>query len=408
MSFIKISREFDRLCEKNITAAVNREFDRTAPKIPAGSSVAVTVGSRGINNIAKIALATVERLKTMDCNPFIIPAMGSHGGATAEGQSEILSGYGITEQTMGCEVRSSLQVVELDGSGLENRVYMDKNSYEADATILINRVKAHTDFHGTHESGLIKMCVIGLGKHKQALEMHSFGVRGLRDLIPPTAREILKQGNIVMGIGVVENAYDETAVIKAAGPEGIEALDLELIAKARLLMPSFPVENFDILIVDRMGKDISGVGIDTNIIGRMRIAGEEEPSSPNINAILVDDLTEASHGNATGVGLADFITEKLYSKIDYHATYENILTSTFPLRGFTPIVAKDAKAGFALCLRVVGRAAANPRVIRIRDTLSLDKMYVSENIFEEIKDQSGTSVLSRAESLFEGSELGSF
>lgn len=403
--FVKIERKFKDGFIHDISAAVSAEFDRAVPNIREGDSIAIAVGSRGINNIAVITKAVVANLKAIGAKPFIIPAMGSHGGATAEGQAAVLEGYGITEETMSAPVRSSLQVVELKNDGLQNRVFMDKHAYNADGTIIINRVKPHTDFHGPVESGLMKMCVIGLGKHRQALEMHSFGVYGLRELIPPTAREVLKQGNIRMGIGLVENSYDHTSVIRAAKAEGIEALDAELIGIARSLMPSFPVEKFDILIVDRMGKDISGVGIDSNIIGRMRIKGELEPQTPDITAIMVDDLTEASHGNATGLGLADFITKKLYNKIDFQATYENILTSTFPNRGMTPIVAADALEGMRMCLRIIGRAASAPRIIRIRDTLSLDRLYVTENIFEEICDRPDITELGHFDSIFDANEL---
>lgn len=281
-----------------------------------------------------------------------------------------------------------MEVVELPSNGLENKVYMDKLAYSADGTIVINRIKPHTDFHGDIESGLLKMCVIGLGKHKQAIEIHRFGTYGLKYLIPPTAKRIIEYGNIILGIGIVENAYDETMVISAAKPEDFEREDKRLLDIARGNMPRLPVDKLDLLIVDEMGKDISGAGMDTNIIGRIYIDGETEPEKPKITRIVVTDLTEKAHGNAIGIGLADLTTRRLVNKIDFNATYQNAVTSTFLHRGKIPVIAEDSKTAIEWALMTCGPIdIPNARIIRIKNTLSLNELYISRSVLEEIKDR---------------------
>lgn len=326
---VKIKQKFNNDKLEDISKAVQEEVKNVGLNIKPGSKIAITVGSRGIANLKVIVKAVVDSLKEMGAEPFIIPAMGSHGGATAEGQIEVLASYGVTEGYIGAPIKSSMKVVTLPSDGLEHKVYMDKYAYEADGTIVLNRVKLHTDFHGPTESGLMKMIVIGLGKHAQALVMHRYGVYGLRELIPPTARQVLKHGNIIMGLGIVENAYDETYIVKAMKPEVMEEEEIKLMNIARTTFPSLPVDRMDILVVDSIGKDISGSGMDTNIIGRIKINTEKDPKTPKITNIIITDLTEASHGNAVGMGLADIMTKRFKDKIDFNTTYENVLTSTF-------------------------------------------------------------------------------
>ncbi len=351
------------------------------PPLPAGSTVAVGVGSRGIANLPRLVRATIAALRAMDLKPFIFPAMGSHGGATAAGQTAVLASYGVTAVEMGCEVRATMDVVELDASGLEHPLYMDAHAAAADAVLLINRIKPHTDFHGPHESGIVKMAVIGMGKERQASTMHSFGVRGLRDLIPLAARRLIELRRIWGGVAIVENAYDETALIEVIPPERLLARETELLAVATANMPRLPLDDLDILIVDRMGKDVSGCGMDTNILGRLKIPGQPEPESPRIRSVIVCDLTEASHGNAVGLGLADVITERLRSKIDASATYTNVVTSGFLERGKIPVTAPTDAVAFQLAVRSCCSPPPDKlRVIRIRDTLHLGTMLVSEAV----------------------------
>src|SRR5665647_1008142 len=398
---IKVRQDFNRDHIKNMEEKVKQEIENSGVKIAKGSSIAIAVGSRGVANIHRVVKATVETINGMGGIPFILPAMGSHGGATAKGQKEVLESYGVTEAYVGAPIKSSMQVVELPNDGIVNSVYMDKNAYEADGTIIINRIKVHTDFHSSTESGLIKMCVIGLGKHKQALAIHRYRVYGLKNLILPTARQVLKHGNILLGIGLVENAYDETAIIKAILPEKLEEEELKLLQYNRTHMPSIPVSQLDVLLVDEMGKDISGVGIDTNIIGRIGIQSETAPESPKITNIVVSDLTEASHGNALGMGLAEFITKKLFNKIDFKATYENVITSTFLDRGKMPIVADTDLQAFQYAIRTCGPIEIEKaRVIRIKNTLHLSEIYVSPAVLEEIKDKQNITILEKPKDIF--------
>jgi hypothetical protein len=314
--------------------------------------------------------------------------MGSHGGGTAVGQAEVLASYGVTPEAMGCPVRSSMETVELTGADSPARVFMDHFAYESDGVILINRVKLHTDFHGRHESGLVKLSVIGLGKHRQALEIHSHGVYGLRNLIPPTAARIFDSGKVLFGLALVENAYDETMKIQALEAGEIMEKEPALLALSRANMPSLPVDDVDLLLIDEMGKDISGAGIDPNIIGRNMIRGEPEPERPRIKAIVVTDLTPASHGNAVGIGLADVVTKQLVDKIDLDATYENTVTSTFLERGKIPVTAPDAREAYAWARRSCGVIPEEDvRVIRIRNTLELSEVYVSDAVLADLSDR---------------------
>jgi hypothetical protein len=301
-----------------------------------------------------------------------------------------------------------MDTVVLTQEGSPNGVFMDRYAYESDGVILINRVKVHTDFHGRYESGLVKLSVIGLGKHRQALEIHKFGVYGLRSLIPPTAQQILATGKILCGLAIVENAYDETMMVKALNADAIMDEEPQLLDISRANMPSLPTERgdasraVDVLIIDRMGKDISGAGIDPNIIGRMKIRGEAEPESPQITTIVVTDLTPASHGNAVGLGLADVITQQLFDKIDLAATYENTVTSTFLERGKIPVIAPDAAAATAYALRSCGPIPPDEvRIMRIRDTLHLGEVYVSPAILEEIKGRRDIDVIGEPVEVFD-------
>ncbi len=252
--FTKIRQQFARESLADIEQTVHQQIAAKLNIAP-GASIAITVGSRGINNIARIAKATVEAVKAKGGNPFIIPAMGSHGGATAEGQREILASYNVTEAAMGCPIRSSMDVVKIE-SDLEMSVFMDKHAYESDGVILLNRIKPHTAYHGEFESGLVKMSVIGLGKERLASEIHTYGIYGLKTLLPQAGRVVLASGKIILGVGIVENAYDETAIIEALTPQEIITREPELLAIAKELMPSFPLNEIDVLIVDQIGKNM--------------------------------------------------------------------------------------------------------------------------------------------------------
>lgn len=403
--FIKVKQFFNKEKVEDIQKKVRDEILNSEITINSGSQIAIAVGSRGIRDIHIIVKSTIKTIKNLGGEPFIVPAMGSHGGATSQGQKELLESYGITEDYIGAPIKSSMDVVELPKEELQNRVYIDKFAYESDGVILINRIKPHTDFHSIVESGLLKMCVIGLGKHKGASEIHKFGVYGLKNLIMSTAKKVIKHGNIILGIGIVENAYDEPMIIKAMRPEDFEREEPKLLEIARRNMPSLPLDTIDVLIIDQMGKDINGVGIDPNIIGRLYIEGEKEPEKPKITRIIVADLTEKSHGNALGVGLADFITRKLYEKIDFNATYQNVLTSTFLQRAKIPVIAPNPKKALEYALMTCGPIEyKSTRIIRIKDTLSLGELYVSRRALDEIKNNK-IEVIGDFLDLFDGEEL---
>ena len=403
MKLTKVKQIFNRtrIPDADIEHVVHQQMVASGVAIPKGSSIAIATGSRGIANIQRIVKATAAYVKERGGNPFIVPAMGSHGGATPAGQRQVLESYGITEEYIGAPIRSSLAVVELPQEHLENKVYMDKYAYEADGTIIINRIKPHSDYHGPYESGLLKMCVIGLGKHKQALEIHQYGTRGLKELIPPTARQVLKYGNLMLGLAILENAYDETAVLKALQPSEFEPEEPKLLAWVRQNMPSLPVPQIDVLIVDEFGKNISGVGIDPNIIGRTKIKTEPEPDYPDITSIMLLDLSEQSHGNAIGMGLADIITRRAFNKIDFQATYENVVTSSFLERGFIPIIVDDEKTGLEYALRSCGLADHNnPKIIKIKNTMQLDEIWVSPRVLAEIQDRPNLEITIEEMELF--------
>jgi len=388
LRLIKVKQRFKRDGIENIEATVRQELHGVGLPIPKGARIALAVGSRGITNIPIIIRTIAQFIRSMGAEPFLAPSMGSHGGATAEGQKDVLTSLGLSEEQTGVSVVSSMDVVEMPRGNLKCRVFMDKHAFDSDGVILVNRIKPHTDFHGPYESGLVKMCVIGLGKHRQALEIHRYGVEGLKDLTPAAAELILASGKILMGLAIVENACDETTLIKGLAADDIMREEPALLDLARKNMPSLPVDKLDGLLIDRQVKHLSGTGIDPNIIGRLKIRGQSEPEKPDIKSILVTDLTAESHGNAIGIGFADVVTRRLFDKIDFPATYENLITSTFLERGKIPLVADTSEKALAIALRACGPLPeGRERIIRIKDTLNLEELYVSQNIFEEIKFQ---------------------
>ncbi|MGG2480307.1 nickel pincer cofactor-dependent isomerase, group 22 [Brevibacillus borstelensis] len=388
---IKIRQRFTGPVVADIDGTVSKQLDSAGLKqnVKPGMQVAITAGSRGIANIHLIIRAVVRELRQMGAEPFIVPTMGSHGGATAKGQVEVLESLGITEAFCGAPIRSSLEVEQIGQTEEGMPVYVDKNALAADGIILMGRVKVHTDFKSPIgiESGLMKMAAIGLGKHKQALLIHSHGVTGIRDIMPKVARVMLARTKILCGIAIVENAFEQTALIEAIPTAQIEARERELLAESAALMPKLPAEEIDILIVDEVGKNYSGTGMDTNIIGRLRIQGTPEPQSPRIKYIIASDLSEASHGNGLGIGLADLTTQRFFDKLDFKAMNENVITSTFLARASIPIVLESDRAALAAALRANwGVEPEKARIMRIPSTLHLEYLYVSEALLPEVTE----------------------
>jgi len=387
---IKIKQKFDNKKLDNIPEIIASEFYRIKldQKIKPGMKIGITVGSRGIDNLRVIIKSIIYEIKKRKGKPFIITAMGSHGGATVEGQIKVLADYGITEESMGVPIQATMDTVEL--GYLENSlpIHFDKIAYNADGVIVVNRVKVHTAFKSEIESGLHKMLSVGLGNHKGARLVHSLGVEGIRDYMVEFAKIILKKAPILAGFAILENAYDQTYKIVAANPEDFEKVDKELLKECKQILPKLPVKNIDILIVQEMGKNISGTGMDTNIIGGIKDFKKGDYDPPKIKKILVLDLTSETHGNALGVGMAHIITKKLYEKIDIEVTYANTITTTFLDRARIPIVVDSDKKAVEVGLRTIWNLPkVKPRIIIIKNTLKLDAMFVSGPIWEEIKNK---------------------
>jgi hypothetical protein len=350
-------------------------------KVRAGETVAITVGSRGIANIPVIIQAAVEHLKSLGAQPFIVPAMGSHGGGTAEGQQAVIEGYGVTSDFVGAPIRSSMETVVVAQTPDALPVHFDRNAYEADHVIVAGRVKPHTRFVGEIESGLHKMMLIGLGKHNgarvyhRAIMEHSFG-----QIIRTVAGEVLKKCNILCGLAIVENAYDETALIEAVPPELFYDREVELLRLARSWLPTLPVTNIDLLIVDRIGKDISGTGMDTNIIGRKFNDHKATPQDDVVcKRIFVRGLTGKTRGNATGIGIAEFTTQACVDQIDRAATNTNAVTGEHPESGMIPLVYLTDREAIEAALQTIGLVEPpDARVVHIRDTLHLAELELSE------------------------------
>lgn len=373
---------------EQIPARVRTALRTLENDITRGGRVAITAGSRGIANIPAILKACGDTVRDLGGEPFVMPAMGSHGGATAEGQREVLAGYGITRETVGMPIVSNMDVQQI-GQVDEMPVFMSTTALEADHVLAVNRIKPHTDFRSSVESGLAKICAIGLGKQRGAQTIHSYGTRGLAELMPRVARFMIESTGrkFLGGLAILENAYDRTAYVAFVPPDGIASQAEKMLQeRAKGLMAALPFDDLDVLIVEEMGKNVSGTGMDTNILGRMMVPGVPEPDSPRITSIVVLDLTEESHGNASGIGLADFTTEHVVSKIDWYATYMNGYTSATGglLRGRLPTVLPNDRAAVAMAIRMCGKPdPSTVRLVRIKNTLMAAYVEFSASLLDE-------------------------
>jgi hypothetical protein len=357
-----------------------------AQRVKPGARIGITVGSRGIAQLPEIIATVVEEVKQVGGTPFLIPAMGSHGGATPEGQTEVLRSLGVTPDAVGAPIHATMEV---DCVGrLENGapVYVDRNALQAEGIIVVGRVKPHTDFKDEIESGLMKMMVIGLGKQRGAEMIHRFKSEGFHSLLPQAARLIMKQAPILLGLAIVENAWHQIAIVKAIPPELIEQEEKTLLAEAKGLLGRLPFREIDVLIVEEIGKEISGTGMDTNVTGRFWLPGEQDPLAPQIKRIVVLDLTDATHGNAIGIGLADITTQKLVSKINYQAMFVNVLTSGNTVTGKTPVFLPNDRDAITMALHVCGNVAPqHAKIVRIKNTQDLERFWISEALGETVK-----------------------
>ena len=375
----------DTIDPADIPAVVEAQIAQPlfSDKIKPGMSIAITAGSRGIANVDVITKAVVDAVKRRGANPFIVPAMGSHGGATAEGQLEVLAGYGITPEAMGCPIRSSMEVVELGTSDTGLPVYMDKNAFESDGVILSCRLKPHNAFRGKVESGPCKMMAVGLGKQKGAERVHSEGMGKIGQNILSIAKVMLEKGPILFAIPCIENAYDETCRIEAIDAKDILTREPELLQFAFNNMPSLLVGEGDVLIVDETGKNYSGTGVDPNITGTF--STEFAHGGVKVQRTCFLDLSEESHGNSLGVGLANAITKRFFDKIDLEMMYPNCLTSTVLASARIPCVVYSDKEAIQLCIRTCnGIDQKKARVIRIPNSLRIGNIMLSEAYYADV------------------------
>lgn len=371
----------------DVAAAVKEEMAKLElpSSLRSGARVAVTAGSRGISQIARILAVIVETLRTWGFDPFIVSAMGTHGGGTPEGQLKILSHLGITEDAVGCPLRVTSDTVQVGHTQSGWPVYCDAEAARADAILVVNRVKPHTSFRGSIESGLWKMMAVGLGKVPGATQVHRLGPPAMEQVIREAGEVFLQKLPVVGGLAIVENGYDETALIRGLRPAEFHR-EAELLEIARALLPRLPVEDIDVLIVDEMGKNYSGTGLDVNVIGRFRVQGVTEPEMPRIKRLVVLDLSEASEGNANGIGLADITTRRLVKKIDFRSTYLNALTTTFFMRVALPMVFETDREAIDAALKSLGlEDIRQARVLRIANTLELEEFWASAALYGDLQ-----------------------
>ena len=392
----RIHQIFDIPPAIDVTEAVSSGWERLNGKlaIRPGARIAVGVGSRGLSNLPEIVRAVVAKLKAAGASPFITPAMGSHGGATAEGQLELLASMGISEESVGAPAEVTMEVVsigEADGIPL----YMDRLAHEADGIVLINRIKPHTDFTGQIESGIVKMLVIGLGNREGADFYHRTAVvRGFYDMLITAGRQMLKKTKFLFGVALVENQEHQTCEIRIAAPEEMEATEIELLKKARKYLPKLPLDEIDLLIVDEMGKDISGAGLDPNVVGgKGGCAWSANRSWPKITRIFVRDLTRATEGNASGLGMVHVTTQRLVNKIDLQATAVNAITASCPEDCRIPLTLPTEKEAVETALKTIRPHTLNDvRIVHINNTRELNHLMVSRGCLADLENNPGITI----------------
>lgn len=358
-----------------------------------GKRICITVGSRGIPKLDLIVKTLVNKLKEWGASPFIVPAMGSHGGGTAEGQKEYIAGYNITEEYIGVPILSSMEVVKIGELPDKTPVYCDKYAYESDGIVVLNKVKPHTDFRGKHESGMAKMMAIGIAKHKGASMFHMKGFASFAERIPQVCDVFLKNAPIAFGVGIVQNAYDEISELEVMEKDKILDRDAALLKIAKEKIAKFKMPTIDVLIIDEMGKNISGCGFDPNIVGRSSSPGFEDVI--NLQKLFVRGLTKETHNNACGLGLADITTLRCLNNVDFESTWVNIVTSTRLNGGSIPVYANSDKDALLTAIRTcVGIDFEKVRVVRIKNTLSMEDIEVSESYYDELKNRNDVEILS--------------
>lgn len=395
---LRLRQKFPRPRVENIPATIRDTLGKLnlGTKIKRGQTVALTAGSRGIANIALILKSAVQHVRDLGAQPFLVPSMGSHGGATAEGQIQVLHSYGITEEFVGAPIRSSMDVIHLGDTPEGWPVYLDKNASTADHIGVVARVKPHTSYNGAVESGLLKMMMIGLGKRHGAAHYHRLLLEQPYDPVVRAVSRVMRgKAPIAFGLATIENGYDETALLEAAAPADFEPVEERLLVKAKEWLGRLPFHEADLLIIDEIGKDISGSGMDTNVVGRKRaLRSETIANQPNMRFIFTRGLTEHTHGNACGIGFADFCTTRLVKGMDYHATRINCVTSGYPEGANISVHFDTDREVLDNALAIIGtRAMEKARIMHIRNTLKLEEVEVSEPCMKELKPVTDFDVL---------------
>lgn len=392
-NMVTIRQQYDGTKIEDVKEHMRRELEKVPDKDGyKGKRICITAGSRGIPDLDVMLRTICDTLKEWGAQPFIIPSMGSHGGATAEGQLEMLEGYNITEESMGVPILSSMEVVQYDElNGIP--LYCDKYAYESDGIVVFNKVKPHTDFRGVHESGLAKMLAIGIAKHKGASMFHSFGFHRFAELIPPVAEKFLAKCPFAFGVGVVQNAYDDICNIEVCGRDNFMETDARLLEIAKEKMAKFKFDDIDVLIIDEIGKNISGNGHDPNVTGRniTHTFGE----TLNLRKLFIRSITPEAHHNGAGLGAADVTTRSCLNDVDWEVTWTNTLTTGLMDACPIPMYVNTDKEAVLMCIRTCHNLDySKARVVRIKNTLCLGELQVSEPLYETIKDIEGISYVS--------------
>ena len=400
----RVRQTFERPLVADVAATVPAELTRIglAQRVQPGQTVAITAGSRGITNIAVILKATVAFFRAAGAQPFIVAAMGSHGGGTPDGQRAILTNYGVTEAFCGCPIRTSMETVVLDRTVEGIPVHFGRDALAADHVVVVGRVKPHTELFGDHQSGLMKMLLIGLGKHEGAKIYHrAFVDYSFDQIVRSVGRRVIEKGRILAGLGIVENAYDQTGLIRAVLPHELEAQDKELLALAGKWLPRLPFDHADLLLVDEIGKEISGCGMDTNVIGRKRYEHWTEAHEfPKVKKIVIRSLTEQTHGNATGLGKSEYCLTRVVTAMDKRVTYINVATACYPQVAMIPPHYDTDRELLDVALATVGLVEPpHVKLLWIQNTLRVEEVECGEAFLPLAQGRSDLEILTEARAL---------
>lgn len=386
-SMVTVRQKFSDQKITDIPAHIREQMAKLAGgRRYGGKRIAVTSGSRGIPHVDVVTKAVCDVLKEWGATPFVVPAMGSHGGATAKGQAEVLAGYGVTEGRVGAPILSSMDTVQYGSLSNGIPLHCDKLAYESDGIVVLHKIKPHTDFRGAHESGLVKMMTIGLGKHVGASALHSQGFGEFAAFLAEAAKQFVEKAPVAFGVGIIQNAYDELHTIEVIPPAEIIDADKRLLVEARKHVAGFRFDDIDVLIIDRIGKNISGYGFDPNVVGRSNSKCYGFGDPVRIKRLFVRGLTPESHHNGSGLADVDITTRRCLNDVDWAETWVNLITCTEIQGAKIPMYANNDRDALILAMRCCGGAPRPPRVVRIRDTLSLHEIQVSTALFESSKN----------------------